>query len=148
MSTDQRGRHPDVVVADIRATPLSIDEVRSAVQDDRAGAIVLFVGAVRDRDHGKAVELVEYTCHPSARDAAQRLAERLAGHGQVLRLAVVHRVGRLAVGDLAVVAAVGAVHRAEAFEVCRSLIDELKATVPIWKHQVFTDGTEEWVGVP
>ena len=150
VSTGQRGRHRADVVACGHPHHARCRSTRCTrpSSDDRAGAIVLFVGAVRDLDHGKAVELVEYTCHPSARDAAQRLAERLAGHGQVLRSAVVHRVGRLAVGDLAVVAAVGAVHRAEAFEVCRSLIDELKATVPIWKHQVFTDGTDEWVGVP
>lgn len=144
--------HPEpraeVVLADIRTTPLSIDEVHSAVSDERAGAVVLFVGVVRNLDRGKPVELVDYTCHPSAREAAQRLAERYAGSGQVLRIGVVHRVGRLGVGDLAVVGAVAAVHRAEAFEVCRGLIDELKATVPIWKHQVFTDGTDEWVGVP
>ena len=147
MSTDQRRARAGVVLADIRATPLSVDEVHLAAQDERGGAVVVFVGAVREQDHGKPVELVDYTCHPTAREAMQRLAERCAGQEQVLRVAVVHRVGRLVVGELAVVAAVGAVHRAEAFQVCRSLIDELKATVPIWKHQVFTDGTDEWVGM-
>ncbi len=148
MSTHPGRTHARAVVGDIRSTPLSIDEVRSAVGDEQAGAVVLFVGTVRDHDHGKAVDLVEYTCHPSAPAALQRLAERFARHEQVRGVAVVHRVGPLAVGELAVVAAVGAVHRAEAFAVCRSLIDELKATVPIWKHQTFTDGTDEWVGAP
>ena len=66
----------------------------------------------------------------------------------MLAVAAVHRVGRLAIGDAAVVVATAAVHRGEAFEASRALIDELKATVPIWKHQLFTDGTDEWVGTP
>ncbi|MGV1007041.1 MAG: molybdenum cofactor biosynthesis protein MoaE [Dermatophilaceae bacterium] len=136
-----------LVLADIRTAALSVDEVHAAVRDRRAGAVVLFVGAVRDADHGKPVQLLEYTCHPSARDAAARLVERHAQSAGVVRVGVLHRVGRLAVGDLAVVAGVAAGHRAEAFDVCRALVDEFKATVPVWKHQVFADGTDEWVGV-
>ena len=77
-------------------------------------------------------------------EVAQRVAERY----DVVGLAAVHRVGDLAVGDLAVVVAVARPHRGEAFDACRELIDELKATVPIWKHQMFRDGSEEWVGTP
>ena len=79
---------------------------------------------------------------------ARALAERLAADGRSVRIGVVHRVGRLDVGDLAVVVAVSAEHRGEAFDVCRELIDEFKATVPIWKHQRFADGSDEWVGLP
>jgi molybdopterin synthase catalytic subunit len=79
------------------------------------------------------------------RRVAELIAEKFSG---VLGIAVVHRTGDLAIGDLAVVAAVACPHRGEAFDACRELIDVLKASVPIWKHQLFTDGTSEWVGTP
>jgi len=138
----------EVVLAEIRDSTLSVDELVEAVRDSRAGAVVTFIGYVRDHDHGTGVEVLDYTCHPSAAQVATDLAATLAGEGRAVRLAVVHRVGHLAVGDVAVVAAVSAEHRAEAFEVCRALIDGFKATVPIWKHQIFTDGSDEWVGLP
>lgn len=137
-----------VVLAEVRDAPLSVDEVVDAVRDPRAGAVVTFIGYVRDHDHGGSVEILDYSCHPSAADVATALAAKLAADGRAVRLAVVHRVGHLTVGDLAVVAAVSAEHRAEAFEVCRALVDEFKSTVPIWKHQIFTDGSDEWVGLP
>ncbi len=139
---------PEVVLADIRDTPLSVDEVLAAVRHPRAGGIATFVGVVRERDHGHGVEALDYTAHPSAPQVLRDLAERLAAGADVIRIAVVHRVGHLATGDLAVVAAVSAVHRGAAFDVCRELIDTLKASVPIWKHQVFDDGSDEWVGTP
>ncbi len=138
----------EVVLAEIRDEPLSVDELVQAVRDPRAGAVVTFIGYVRDHDHGNGVEVLDYTCHPSAAQVARALAERLGASGRAVRLGVVHRIGRLAVGDIAVVAAVSAEHRGEAFEVCRALIDEFKTTVPIWKHQVFSDGSDEWVGLP
>jgi molybdopterin synthase catalytic subunit len=138
----------EVVLADIQSTALSVDELLNAVRHPSAGAVVVFVGYVRNRDHGESVEVLDYTCHPSARQVAQELADRLAADGRTIRLGVVHRVGHLAVGDVAVVAAVSAVHRQEAFEVCAALIDDFKRTVPIWKHQLFTDGSDEWVGLP
>ncbi len=138
----------EVVLAEIRDSPLSVDELVQAVRDRRAGGVVTFIGYVRNQDHGASVEVLDYSCHPSAADVARDLATELAVQGRAVRLAVVHRVGHLTVGDVAVVAAVSAEHRAEAFEVCRALIDAFKATVPIWKHQVFTDGSDEWVGLP
>lgn len=147
-ATSRTGRSAQVVLADVRDTPLSLDELVAAVRDPQAGAVVTFVGFVRDHDHGAAVEVLEYSCHPSAVDVANQLVERLAEEGTVVRLGVVHRVGRLEVGDIAVVAAVSAAHRREAFDVCRRLIDEFKTSVPIWKHQTFADGTDEWVGLP
>ena len=137
----------EVVLAAISAEPLSVDAVLAAVRDPRAGAAVVFVGVVRDHDHGRGVTVLEYSAHPAAQDAATALAAELAQRGEAVRIAVVHRVGTLAVGDLAVVAAVSAEHRAEAFAVCRELIDRFKAEVPVWKHQHFTDGGDEWVGV-
>ncbi|GAA6524504.1 molybdenum cofactor biosynthesis protein MoaE [Intrasporangium sp. DVR] len=148
-----------VTLAEIRETALSVDEVLSSVADARAGGTCLFVGSVRDHDAkdspgaaGPAeradVTELDYSAHPQAADVARTLAERLAADGRSVRIAVVHRVGKLRVGDLAVVVGVSAEHRGEAFEVCRELIDEFKATVPIWKHQRFADGSDEWVGLP
>jgi molybdopterin synthase catalytic subunit len=132
----------------IRETELSLDEVRAAVAGPGAGGIALFAGAVRDTDHDQRVTGLSYSAHPLAEAELRRVAELVAGKFNVLGIAAVHRVGDLAIGDLAVVAAVACAHRGEAFDACRELIDVLKASVPIWKHQVFTDGTSEWVGTP
>ena len=132
----------------IRDTPLSVDEVHQAVMDDQAGGIALFAGAVRNHDHGDPVTGLSYQAHPSAEAELRRVAGEVAGKFPVLALAAVHRVGDLAIGDLAVVVGVSSAHRGDAFDACRMLIAALKATVPIWKHQLFTDGTDEWVGTP
>jgi molybdopterin synthase catalytic subunit len=130
----------------IRETDLSVDEVRAAVADPAAGGEVLFVGTVRDNDADRGVTALSYTAHPSAEAELRRVAEDIVAKYDVVAVAAVHRVGDLAVGDLAVVAGVACAHRAEAFHACHALIDELKASVPIWKHQRFTDGSDEWVG--
>jgi molybdopterin synthase catalytic subunit len=132
----------------IRDTALSVDEVLAAVSDPRAGGVVLFVGTVRDHDEARTVTELGYSAHPSALDELRRIAEEVTAAYPVYGLAAVHRTGDLAVGDLAVVVAVSCAHRGEAFEAARSLIDTLKAQVPIWKHQRFADGDEEWVGSP
>ncbi len=132
----------------IRESELSVDEVRAAVADPAGGGIALFAGAVRDCDHDRGVTGLSYSAHPSAEGELRRVAQMIAEKFPVLGVAAVHRVGDLAIGDLAVVVAVSCPHRAEAFDACRALIDELKASVPIWKHQRFTDGTAEWVGSP
>jgi molybdopterin synthase catalytic subunit len=132
----------------VRESELSVDEVRAAVADPAAGGIALFAGTVRDCDDDRGVAGLSYTAHPSAASELRRVAEVIAEKFPVVGVAAVHRVGDLAVGDLAVVVAVACPHRAEAFDACRALIDELKASVPIWKHQRFTDGTAEWVGTP
>lgn len=132
----------------VRESELSVDEVRAAVADPAAGGIALFAGAVRDSDHDRGVSGLSYSAHPSAADELRRVAAVIAGKYPVIGIAAVHRVGDLAIGDLAVVLAVSCPHRAEAFDACRDLIDILKASVPIWKHQRFDDGTAEWVGTP
>jgi molybdopterin synthase catalytic subunit len=132
----------------VRESELSLDEVRAAVADPAAGGIALFAGAVRDSDHDRGVSGLSYSAHPSAVDELRRVAEVVAEKYPVIGIAAVHRVGDLAIGDLAVVLAVSCPHRAEAFDACRDLIDILKASVPIWKHQRFDDGTAEWVGTP
>jgi molybdopterin synthase catalytic subunit len=132
-------------MAELRDTPLSVDEVQRAVMDPAAGGIALFTGAVRDHDHGRGVVRLSYSAHPSAAAELRRVAEKVAARYNVLALAAVHRVGDLSVGDLAVVVAASCAHRDSAFDACRALIDELKVTVPIWKHQVFSSGDSEWV---
>ncbi|RNF89135.1 molybdenum cofactor biosynthesis protein MoaE [Streptomyces botrytidirepellens] len=131
----------------VRDTPLSVDEVFGAVGDAAAGGTALFVGTVRNHDGGADVGALGYSAHPSAEAELRRVAEKVAADFPVRALAAVHRVGDLVVGDLAVVVAVSCPHRAEAFAACRRLIDDLKSEVPIWKHQTFADGTEEWVGI-
>jgi molybdopterin synthase catalytic subunit len=132
----------------VRDEPLSVDDVLEAVADPAVGGICLFVGTVRSVDHGKSVTKLDYTAHPSVSDVLHEVAGEVASTYPVNALAAVHRVGELKVGDVAVVVAAAAPHRAEAFDACRRLIDELKARVPIWKHQLFDDGDVEWVGSP
>jgi len=138
-----------IALAEIRTTPLSVDEVLAAVKDDRAGGTAFFVGTVRNHDHGRDVAALSYSAHPTAEQRMRDVMEKIVADtadGTVHRGAAVHRVGDLTVGDLAVVVAAAASHREEAFTVCRRLIDDIKAEVPIWKHQTFTEGDSEWVG--
>ena len=134
-----------VRLLDIRDSALSLDEVYRAVTDAPAGGVCVFVGTVRDHDGGRSVAPLGYTSHPTALDNLRVVAERIATECDVVALAAVHRVGDLAIGDLAVVVAASAAHRADAFEACRRLIDELKTEVPVWKHQTFASGDAEWV---
>jgi molybdopterin synthase catalytic subunit len=133
---------------EIRDTPLSVDEVTRAVQSPGAGGVVVFLGLVRDNDGGRDVVRLDYSAHPDAEQRMRDVAESVASRFPTTAVAAVHRVGELAVGDVAVIVAAACPHRAEAFEAGRALIDELKATVPIWKHQIFVDGSDEWVGSP
>ena len=140
---------PSVVrLVDIRDTALSVDEVVNAVYDAAAGGVTLFVGNVRDHDENKSVTGLEYSAHPTAMAQLGEVADEVAREYDVLAVAAVHRVGKLGIGDAAVVVATAAAHRGEAFEASRALIDRLKQRVPIWKHQLFADGTDEWVGTP
>ncbi|QDP96468.1 molybdenum cofactor biosynthesis protein MoaE [Microlunatus elymi] len=143
-----------VRISRITEQPLSVDRLLAAVSGPRVGGIVIFVGAVRDHDQPAAadaertVRSLDYTAHPLADQRLDEVAKQAAAIDGVQTVAVEHRVGHLDIGDLAVVIAVGAEHRGEAFAGCRQLIDELKAGVPIWKEQTFADGVSEWVGLP
>ncbi|MEP7026313.1 MAG: molybdenum cofactor biosynthesis protein MoaE [Actinomycetota bacterium] len=132
-------------LAELRDGPLSVDEVLSAVQDPAAGGIALFTGVVRDHDHGQAVDRLTYSAHPTAQAELRRAAGKIAASYDLYAVAAVHRLGTLAVGDIAVVVAVASAHRGDAFDACRALIDEVKSAVPIWKHEEFGDGGSEWV---
>jgi molybdopterin synthase catalytic subunit len=137
-----------VRLAVISAEPLDLDAHLAAVDDAAVGAVTTFVGRVRDHDPDAATAVValEYSAHPDAEAALRRIAEAAAGSSGAL-VAVSHRVGRLAVGDAAVVIAVAAPHRAEAFEVCRAVIEAIKTDLPVWKRQVESDGTAKWLGL-
>lgn len=137
-----------VRLVDLRETPLDVAEVVAALDDEGSGGVTLFVGRVRDHDHGLHVRGLEYTAHPTALDALRRVCVAVAEEYDVHAVAAVHRVGRLAIGDIAVIVATTSAHRGTSFDASRALIDTLKADVPIWKHQQFSDGSEEWVGTP
>ncbi|WP_461174494.1 molybdenum cofactor biosynthesis protein MoaE [Arthrobacter sp. Z1-9] len=148
----------EVVSAVLSAEPISVDQAIAAVESDTAGAVVSFSGVVRNHDGGKAVNRLSYSAHPTAhqvmadvvaRLAAEQLAEAQGGGGsasQPVRIWAAHRIGMLEIGDPALVCAVSAAHRGQAFAVCSELVDRIKEQVPIWKEQFFADGTVEWVG--
>ncbi|GAA2006754.1 molybdenum cofactor biosynthesis protein MoaE [Nakamurella flavida] len=118
----------------------------AAVDGPQAGAVVSFSGVVRDHDGGRGVTELEYQAHPGAAAVVAEVAADIAAREGVLAVAVSHRVGLLGIGEVALAAAVAAAHRGEAFSACQELVDEVKRRLPVWKRQVFTDGTEEWVG--
>lgn len=135
-------------IVEVTTEPLDVAAHEAAVADRRSGAVVTFQGVVRDHDHGRSVRTLEYEAHPSAGDVLRTVAAEVAADPQVHAVAVSHRVGPLAIGEAALVVAVSTAHRAAAFAACARLVDEVKARLPIWKRQVFTDGTEEWVNCP
>jgi len=143
----------------IRDTALDVTEVIDALGDEAAGGLNLFLGRVRDHDRrggcgdaaygeSQGVTGLDYSAHPTAIDRLREVCEQVAARHDVKALAAVHRVGELVIGDAAVIVATAAAHRGEAFEATRDLIDTLKSEVPIWKHQRFADGSDEWVGTP
>ena len=136
-----------VVRAELCDRAIVLADHEALVAHRAAGAVVGFVGMVRDHDGGRSVTRLEYSSHPSAPQVLAEVAEEIAreSHG-VRAIAVSHRVGTLNIGDAAIVAAVSADHRKAAFEACALLVDTVKARLPVWKHQLFTDGSDEWVG--
>lgn len=136
-----------VVRAAMTDVPISLAEHEDLVSHQSAGAIVGFVGVIRDHDGGRRVVRLEYSAHPSAAQVlADVVAEVAQGSSGVRAVAASHRIGALHIGEAALVAAVAADHRQAAFSTCARLVDTIKARLPVWKHQFFDDGTEEWVG--
>ncbi|MBP2411281.1 molybdopterin synthase catalytic subunit [Arthrobacter stackebrandtii] len=141
----------EIVAALLSAEPISVDAAIAAVESSTAGAVVTFSGVVRNHDGGASVERLAYSAHPLAKKVLAEVAASLANlvkdpDGHPVRVWVAHRVGPLEIGEPALVAAVASSHRAEAFELCSELVERIKAQVPIWKEQFFSDGTVEWVG--
>lgn len=130
----------------LRGEALSVDEVTRAVQHPSAGGTALFIGTVRDENDGQRVTLLEYEAYAGmAVKEMTAIGDEIAGEIPGARLAVLHRTGRLEVGDIAVICAASAPHRGEAFRACRLLIDRIKERVPIWKREHGPDGPY-WVG--
>ncbi len=134
-----------VLLADVVTEPIHARDVAALVTGAEAGAVVTFSGDVRDHDHGRQVARLEYEGHPTAATVLAECAAEIAAQHPVVAVAAVHRVGPLEIGDAALVVAVSSAHRAEAFAACSELVDVIKERLPVWKHQVFTDGSDEWV---
>jgi molybdopterin synthase catalytic subunit len=132
----------------ITTEPIDVEALYRAVLRDRDGAVVTFHGVVREySDSGRAVRYLEYEAYPEMAEAQMRaIGAEIKRRWDVDDVAMVHRIGRLEIGEASVVIAVAAPHRGEAFDACEYAIDTLKATVPIWKKEVFADG-EVWVGL-
>jgi len=136
-----------VLRAIVTDQPISLAEHEELVSHQAAGAIVGFVGMIRDHDDGRGVARLEYSAHPSAEQVfADVITEVAAQSTGVRAVAASHRIGVLQIGEAALVAAVAADHRQAAFATCARLVDTIKERLPVWKHQFFDDGTEEWVG--
>ena len=138
----------NVLRAAITADRLDVHEYGELVQRRAAGAVVSFAGIVRDHDHDRDVSYLEYEAHPTATEVIADVAASGAAREGVMAVALAHRYGRLEISEAAVVCAVSAAHRVEAFEACQWLVDEVKRVLPVWKRQVFSDGTDEWVNCP
>ncbi|AXE40161.1 molybdenum cofactor biosynthesis protein MoaE [Acidipropionibacterium virtanenii] len=134
--------------ARISDRPLAVEAIAEQAVDDRSGAVVTFTGVVRDHDAGRRVTAIDYSAHPQAESMLAGLVEECALRDGVHGAAAAHRVGHLEVGDLAMVVAVSAEHRGEAFAAASDLVDAVKAGVPVWKCQWMADGSHEWSGLP
>ena len=136
-----------VLRAAVTDQPISLAEHEALVGHESAGAVVGFVGMIRDHDGGRQVVRLEYSAHPSAQDVFAEVVAEVADQAEGIRaVAASHRVGALRIGEAALVAAVAADHRQAAFTVCAQLVDTIKERLPVWKHQFFNDGSQEWVG--
>ena len=135
----------EVMRADVTTHIIEIEQLAALVRDDRAGAVVVFNGDVRNHDGGKEVLTLTYEIHPTASAQIALITDALLTQKDVIKVALSHRYGEIAIGETAFAVAVSAVHREVAFETCSALVDEIKAKLPIWKHQRFSDGTDEWV---
>lgn len=136
-----------IVRAEVTSEPISVSELADAVGDRAAGAVLTFDGVVRDHDGGRGVIGLTYSSHPSADEIVRTIAEEVAARPGLRAVAVVHRVGDLHIGETALGVAVSADHRAPAFDALREAVEEVKKRLPIWKHQLFEDGSKEWSNI-
>jgi molybdopterin synthase catalytic subunit len=136
---------PELVYAVVTNAPVHIQELSKLVANPHSGAVVTFCGDVRNHDGGKEVASLLYEIHPSAPEQIKLITESVMGRFEIEKVAVAHRYGDIAIGETAFAVAVSAAHRQAAFDACSAIVDEVKAKLPIWKHQKFTDGSDEWV---
>jgi molybdopterin synthase catalytic subunit len=136
---------PELIYAVVTDAPVHIQELSKLVSNPHSGAVVTFCGDVRDHDGGKEVASLLYEVHPSAPEQIKLITESVIGRFEIEKVAVAHRYGQIPIGETAFAVAVSAAHRQAAFDACAAIVDEVKAKLPIWKHQKFTDGSDEWV---
>ena len=134
-----------MITAQVTDQVIDLAALHSSVRSDAAGAVVIFSGDVRNHDGGKVVTSLTYEIHPSAGEVIKEITTRIAAKHEIQGVAVVHRYGAIPIGESAFTVVVSAKHRGPAFAACMELVDTVKAELPIWKYQVFTDGTDEWV---
>ncbi|MEY4492882.1 MAG: hypothetical protein RL355_231 [Actinomycetota bacterium] len=134
-----------VVKALVTLEVINPSDYQKLVAGNDSGAVVLFSGDVRDHHGGKQVKSLTYEAHPTAQSVLENVANEICQKHDVNQVALAHRHGEIPIGQCAFVVAVAASHREAAFTACSELVDEVKRQIPIWKHQVFIDGTEEWV---
>lgn len=128
-------------------TPLDLEQIIAQLTDVRCGGVVTFCGVVRNHDAGRDVTAIDYCAHPSAEAQLRDLAEQATLRHGVHTVAAWHRVGHIVVGETAMVVVVAAEHRSQAFTAAQALVDEIKATVPVWKCQILADGSRSWTGL-
>jgi molybdopterin synthase catalytic subunit len=134
-----------MITAQVTEAPISVETLAASVKSDRAGAIVTFSGDVRNHDKGKEVAALSYEIHPSAPTVIRKITEEVCAKYEVVNVAVAHRYGEIPIGESAFVVAVSAAHRVAALNCCEELVERVKAELPIWKYQSFSDGSTEWV---
>ena len=134
-----------MITAQVTESIITAESLASLVKSDSAGAVVTFSGDVRNHDKGKGVTSLNYEIHPSAQSIIEKITNEVSAKYEVVNVAVAHRYGLIPIGESAFVVAVAAAHRAPAFACCEELVERVKAELPIWKYQEFTDGSTEWV---
>jgi molybdopterin synthase catalytic subunit len=134
-----------VHLTEVTEAPIDAQTIKALVSDSTTGAVVVFSGDVRDHDHGRAVISLTYEGHPSAPKVLETVVNDFAANSNVTAIAVAHRVGEIPIGQAALVVAVGSAHRGDAFVATAALVDLIKEKLPVWKHQYFADGSDEWV---
>jgi len=131
--------------AEVTDSEIDAQAMKALVSDSTTGAVVLFSGDVRDHDHGRSVVSLTYEGHPSAQEVLETVVNDFAADSSVTAIAAIHRVGEIPIGQAALVVVVASSHRGDAFMAAGALVDLIKEKLPVWKHQFFADGTDEWV---
>jgi molybdopterin synthase catalytic subunit len=134
-----------MITALVSKEKISVDSLAESLKTNKAGAVASFSGDVRDKDSGKQVRSLTYEIHPTAQSVIEEITHRIAAKHDVVGVAVAHRYGEIAIGETAFAVVVTAVHRGPAFAACEEIVSTVKEELPIWKYQVFADGTNEWV---
>ena len=134
-----------MITALVTKEKISVDSLAESLKTNQAGAVASFSGDVRDNDADKSVTSLTYEVHPSAQGVIEEITHRISAKHDVIAVAVAHRYGEIAMGETAFAVVVTAVHRGPAFAACEEIVSTVKEELPIWKYQVFADGTNEWV---